>query len=88
MKSRHKKAVADLILQLKQERDELKLKMHLGKEDLTDEWNALQDKLAALSRRYKPLRDAIEETSDEVWDSLKLVGGEIRTGFDRIRRSL
>jgi uncharacterized coiled-coil DUF342 family protein len=81
-------AVENLIRQLKQERDELKLKIHLGKEDLQDEWDELQTKLAALNQRFEPLKDAVDETSENVWESLKLVGGEIRDGFKRIRKSL
>ncbi len=74
--------------ELKQERDELRVRLHLGKEDLKQEWEVLHDKLNELSDRYKPLREATEETAEEVWDSLKLVGLEIRDGFNRIRKSL
>ena len=81
-------AFEELLSQLKQERDELKLKIHLGKQELKDEWSVLQDKLAGLDDRFRPVRDAAGETADDVWESLKLVGGEIRDGFKRIRNSL
>ncbi|NNE01161.1 MAG: hypothetical protein HKN47_27925 [Pirellulaceae bacterium] len=88
MTKKKSKVVKTLISELKQERDELKLKVHLGKMELQEEWQALADKLDALNHRFDPLKDAVEETSEDVWDSLKLVGGEIRDGFQRIRQSL
>ena len=83
-----RKIVADLIHELKQERDELKLKVHLGKKELQVEWQELDDKLDALNHRYDPLKHAVGETAEDVWDSLKLVGCEILEGFHRIRKSL
>ncbi|MDV6029966.1 MAG: hypothetical protein F9B45_07630 [Phycisphaera sp. RhM] len=88
MSTPNSQAVANLIQGLKQDRDELKLKVHLGKMELQQDWQALQDKLDALNRRYDPLKEAVEETAEDVWDSLKLVGGEISEGFERIRKSL
>lgn len=82
------KAFAELISQLKYERDELKLKAHLGKLEAKEEWSELQDKLATLENRFRPVREAAGETADDVWASLKLLGEEIRDGFKRIRKSL
>ena len=83
-----RKTVAVLIRKLKQQRDELALQMHLGKEDLKDDWDAVQHKLDQLTQRFEPLNKAVAETSEDVWDSLKLVGQEIKEGFQRIRKSL
>ncbi len=82
------KLVAELLRGLKHERDELQLQMHLAKKDLQDEWQTLDDRLDALSHRYEPLRHAVAESTEEVWESLKLVGNEIRAGFAKIRKSL
>ena len=87
-KRKKSQVVATLIRELKQDRDELKVKVHLGKMELQDDWDELNDKLEALIGRFEPLKDAIEETSEDVWDSLKLVGSEISSGFRRIRKSL
>ncbi len=80
--------LAELISSLRRQRDELALKIHLGKADLKDEWGRLTDKLDALTRDYEPLREAVGETADNVVSSLKLVGEEIQNGFHRIRKSL
>ena len=82
------KIVADLLRTIKVERDELKLQMHLAKNELQDKWQELDDRLAELSYRYEPLRKAVANSTLDVWESLKLVGGEIQQGFSEIRKSL
>jgi hypothetical protein len=88
MMSGQDKLVAELMRGLRHERDELRLQMHLAKKELQDEWQVLDDRLDQLSQQYEPLRKAVVESTDDVWDSLKLVGSEIRDGFSKIRRSL
>ncbi len=80
--------VEELISDLKQQRDEIRVRLHLGGQDLKKEWEVLDDKLNQLSHRFDPLRDAVGESADEVWDSMKLLGSEIKDGFHRIRKSL
>jgi hypothetical protein len=80
--------LAELISSLRRQRDELALKIHLGKADLKDEWERMTAKLDTLTSDYEPLRDAVGETADNVISSLKLVGEEIQNGFHRIRKSL
>lgn len=82
------KLLAELLRGLRHERDELKLQMHLAKKELQDEWENLDQQLESLGQRYEPLRKAVAESTDDVWDSLKLVGSEIREGFSKIRKSL
>ncbi|TWU57101.1 hypothetical protein [Rubripirellula reticaptiva] len=80
--------IGKMIVALKQERDELRVRLHLGKENFKDDWDVLEGKLTQLSDDYKPLREAVDETTEDVWDSFKLVGSEISDGFKRIRKSL
>ena len=78
----------DMISSLKQQRDELALQMHLGKEELKDEWDKMQVKLDKLSDDFEPVKDAMEESASNVFESLKLVAGEIKESFDRIKDSI
>lgn len=88
MKTDASGGVDKLIHELRQERDELKVQMHLASMELKEEWGSLTDRLDALNHRYEPLKEAVEETADDVWESMKFVGCEIREGFKRIRKSL
>ena len=69
---------------LKQQRDEIALKIHLGKEDAKDEWEKVQGKFTQLSDDFEPLRNAVEESASGLFASLKLVAGEVKESFDRI----
>ena len=86
--SEHRSRTAELISTLRQQRDELKLQIHLGSTEAKDEWEKLEEKYQQLTDDYEPLRHAVDETTSDVWESLKLVAGEIKDGFHRIRKSL
>ena len=88
MPETEKTFMSELISDLKQQRDHLRLKIHLGGVELKDEFEKLDDKLSQLNHRFDPLKDAVGETAEDCWDSLKLVGSEIKDGFNRIRKSL
>ncbi len=80
--------LAELVSSLKQQRDELALKIHLGKAEAKDEWDKLTAKMDGMTQDYEPLKDAVETTGTNVFDAIKLVAGELQEGFDRIRKSL
>lgn len=88
MSDEKKTIVAGLISDLKRQGDQLRVQVHLGSQELKDEWEKLDDKLSQLNHRFDPLKAAIEDTGEEVWESLKLLGDEIKEGFNRIRKSL
>lgn len=78
----------ELISGLKQQRDELAVRIHLAGAEAKQEWNRLDEKLNQLTQRFDPLRKAVGDTAGDVWESLKLLGEEIEHGFERIRKSL
>lgn len=86
--SSQQSTVKDMISSLKRQRDELKLQVHLGSADAKEEWERLDEKFQGLVSRFEPLKQAVDETTEDVWESLKLVAGEVTDGFHRIRKSL
>jgi hypothetical protein len=88
MSEEEKHRLKDMITKLKQQRDELSLKIHLGKAEAKDEWAKISAKLDQVLRDYQPLKNAVGETGENVFAALKLVTEEIQRGFDRIRKSL
>lgn len=78
----------ELISALEQQRDEIALKIHLGKKEAQDEWHLLTAKFDDLMNDYQPVKDAMKESAGNLGESLKLVASEIQEGFQKIRKSL
>lgn len=84
---RWQKMVADL----EQERDELRLKMHLAKEDAKDEWAKLEPKLDAKIAELKTKAAALDKDgdgsiSDDVGDATRKLAAEVKDGFQKLRQ--
>lgn len=86
--SDQKNLVEETISTLRQQRDELALKIHLGAAEAKDEFASAQEKLDKMTEDYEPVKDALEESASQVFSALKLVGDEVMSSFDRIRKSL
>lgn len=71
---------------LAQQRDELKLQVHLAKAEAKDEWNALEGKWDQAQAKLDQLRGATEQTLDEVGAATTLLLDELKRGYERIRR--
>ncbi len=80
--------IENMISRLKQERDELAVQIHLGKQEAKEEWDKVQEKLQKMADDFDPVKDAVEESASNVFQSLKLVGEEIVESFGRIRSSI
>jgi uncharacterized membrane protein YukC len=77
-----------LIHDLTQQRDELKLNMHLGSQDAKDQMEKMEEKLYQLKKRLEPVQQAAGESAEHIWEAVQLLAGEVKDGFDRIRKSL
>jgi hypothetical protein len=80
--------MADMIGDLKRERDRLKVKIHLAKLEAGDEWQALEAKLQKLEHKVKELGDATGEASENIGAAITLLGQEIRDGLKKIARRI
>jgi hypothetical protein len=83
-----KQRIDELIETLKRQRDELALKIHLGKADARGEWDKLEKKLSELTAQARPVGGAIGDTAKNVGTALELAGEEIKKGYERIRKLL
>lgn len=80
----------DLIEELKQSRDELRVQMNLASREIKDEWEGLEGDLKEFLDKTKDFAgDAgLRETGEGVGMALAQVGRELKLGFDRIRDAL
>jgi hypothetical protein len=65
-----KQQIDELIETLKRQRDQLALKIHLGKADAKDEWKRLEKKLAELMAQARPVGGAVGDTAKNVGSAL------------------
>lgn len=86
--SENRQYVEEMVDRLRQERDELRVRLHLAKLDASDEWRDLEKKWTKLESKARSLGDAAAAESDDIISAAKLLGKEIREGFSNIARRL
>jgi hypothetical protein len=83
-----KQAVSKLISAIRQDRDELRVQIHLAGQELKEEWNRLSDRLMEFNEQWVPVEKAVGETAKGVLEGLRLTGEELLEGFQKIRQSI
>ncbi len=79
----------DVLAKLKRERDELALKMHLGKQEALAEWERLEAKWNRLkAEKGPPMREAAVQTAEGVTAAFDLAAEELKKGYEKIRKIL
>ena len=73
---------------LRQERDELRLQVRLGKAEFKEEWEGLERKWEHLERRMAGVKDEARETSREVGAAFGILADELGEAYRRIRARL
>ncbi len=81
-----KKRIDEMVNDLKQQRDELQVKLHLAKLEAGEEWERVEAQLAKLEAKAKELGSATADASQDVAAAAKLLGEEIRDGFKKIAK--
>jgi hypothetical protein len=88
MMSERKERFEKMVSSLKQVRDELKVKIHLGKAEAKDEWEKLEGKWQELKAHGETVAGAVEDSAKDVGSALELVGGELKVGYERLKKIL
>ena len=73
----------DLISDLKQKRDELRVRIHLASKEAQDEWQELEDKMEEFVSRAE-----LGRTGEGVGDALGQLGQELKLGYQRVRDAI
>ncbi|MGH9576834.1 MAG: hypothetical protein ACRD3R_05290 [Terriglobales bacterium] len=83
-----KDQLTKLVDDLKRQRDEIKLKLHLAKADARDEWNKLEVKLEQVKGKLDTARQEAGTTAGQVGKALELAVDELKKGYERIKKLL
>ena len=77
-----------LIESLKQQRDAIKVQLHLGKVEVKQEWEEMEQKLEHLRAKAQLVGNETQEASRDVFAAAKLLAEEIKLGYERILKRL
>jgi hypothetical protein len=74
--------------QLKTQRDELRVRVHLAKSELSDEWEVIEKKWHVAEGKLHHLQNEAIDSTAEMKHSAKVVMEEISDAYDRIKNRL
>ena len=83
-----KKRFEDELKELRAARDELRVRVHLGKLDAKEQWEKLEKSWQNVESKLKVAREAGREVAGDVGDAANLTLKEIRDGYARLRKLL
>jgi hypothetical protein len=83
-----KERLADLVAKVKQERDELRLKVHLGSMEAKEEWKDLEGKWQKLDSRMSETKQEAADKAREARANVALIADELGAAYRRIRDGL
>ncbi len=78
----------EVVAKLREERDELRVRIHLGTMEAKQEWEELEKKWQRFESRVGQAKDEAVEKSREVGESVDIVADEIKSAYRRIRERL
>jgi len=80
----------ELVQDLKQMRDELRVQIHLASKEAKEEWEELEEKMEDFSTKAKKFsKDAkLKETGEGLGEALGKVGHELKLGYGRLKKAM
>ncbi|WP_372748323.1 hypothetical protein [Litorivivens sp.] len=78
----------DWLQNIKTERDEIRVRMHLAAADLHDEWEELEKRWEHLKSKSRDVGEAASESAEDVGVALELLAEELKAGYRRIRQRM
>ncbi len=78
--------IEEQVQELKAIRDDLEVRLHLGKLEAQETWESLEKKWEHAEGRLKVLGEAAQDSAEEIGEAAQVVLDEIREGYERIRK--
>jgi hypothetical protein len=70
------------------ERDELKVKMHLARMEVQDEWTVVEEKWQKFKSKNAQLEHAVSDSAHEIGEAMSILGGELKESYKRFKKVL
>jgi hypothetical protein len=71
---------------LRTARDEMRVRLHLGKAEVREQWEKLEKQWQHAEARLKVLRDQAGESAHDVGDAARLLVDELKEGVEQLRK--
>jgi hypothetical protein len=69
-------------------RDDLRVRLHLGKAEIRDRWELLEKSWHHAEAKLNQIRKETEESTEDIAEALRLLADEIRDGYEHLRKHL
>lgn len=83
-----KTKVATLLDEITAQRDHLRVRTHLARAEIREEWEALEKRWEHFRARASVVKREAGDSAEDVGEALSLVAGELRRGYERLRALL
>ena len=83
-----KKEIDAVFEGLQQQRDELRVQLHLANSEIKDIWDDMEQSWEKLNNKASEIDQAVGETSGNVLEATKLLADELAKGYEKIKRLL
>lgn len=70
------------------QRDDLRVRMHLARAEARDQWDALEKQWEHARARLEVIGREAGDAAGDVLSALRLVGEELKNGYERVRQLL
>jgi hypothetical protein len=80
--------LAKLSETLKQQRDEIRLQIHLATADLKDEWEESEREWGHFKDKFAEIIDESKETTAEFLEKTRIVGEELKIAYKNIQKRM
>lgn len=80
--------IDDMLATLRTQRDELRLKLELGKAEAREEWDKLEKKWHEIEQKMESAGKEAKEVSKDVSHAVKVIADEVAEAYKRIKAQL
>jgi chromosome segregation ATPase len=80
--------IKQLTQELRQTRDELRLKMHLASMEISEEWEEAQKRFEELEGNLSRVSDDAKEAGKDLLCNLEPLAKDIKKAFERIKNQI
>jgi hypothetical protein len=80
----------EMVKDLRQKRDELRVQINLGSKEAKEEWEELEEKMEEFSTRVRQFSSdaGLKETGEGLGEALGSLGHELKLGYERLRKAM